>query len=317
MPPGDYVFRVAASDGQGKWNEPGAKLAFTVQPFFWQTLWFRVVGVLLLVGTSSAAAWWQLHRKHHRQLAELERERKQQADLAHAGRVALLGELSASLAHELNQPLAAILSNAQAGLRFLADDALDVNEVRASLKDIAEADRRAGEIIRRMRAMMKKGEAQMELRDINADIEQVLVLLHSDLVARNVVAATQLLPGLPPVHGDHIQLQQVLLNLIINGCDAMHDTPPDERRLLITTKRAADDMVQVSVADRGAGVAPQVFEQIFSAFYSTKSNGLGMGLAICRAIIKAHGGLLWAENNPDRGATFHFTLRLGEQKQQP
>ena len=170
----------------------------------------------------------------------------------------MLGELSASLAHELKQPLAAILSNAQAAQRFLADDPADVNEVRAILKDIAESDRRATEIIRRMMAMMKKGEAQMQPHDINADIEQVLGLLHSELASRQVAVATQLLPGLPAVHGDHIQLQQVLLNLIVNGCDAMHDTPPGERRLVITTERAADDMVCVSVTDRGPGIAPEI-----------------------------------------------------------
>jgi signal transduction histidine kinase/sugar lactone lactonase YvrE len=314
LPPGDYVFRVAAADGAGHWHEAGASLAFSVQPYFWQTLWFRVGGILLLVTTSSAAAWWLVHRQHRLQLAALERERQQQAELARVSRVSLLGELSASLAHELNQPLAAILSNAQAAQRFLADDPADVDEVRAILRDIAESDRRASEIIRRMRAMMKKGEAQMEPRDINADIEGVVALLHSELATRHVTVATQLLPGLPSVHGDHIQLQQVLLNLIVNGCDAMRDNPPDERRLLITTERAADDMVHVAVTDRGSGIPPEIIEQIFTAFYSTKSNGLGMGLSICRAIIKAHGGLLWAGNNPDRGATFHFTLRLGERR---
>jgi C4-dicarboxylate-specific signal transduction histidine kinase len=250
-------------------------------------------------------------KKHLRQIEELERARRQQAELARVSRVSLLGELSASLAHELNQPLAAILSNAQAALRFLADDQANVDEVRASLRDIAEADRRAGEIIRRMRAMMRKGEAQMELRDMNADIEQVLVLLHSDLVARNVSVTADLLPDLPPVHGDHIQLQQVLLNLIVNACDAMQDVAPDERRLLITTKRAADNMVHVSVADCGAGVDPGMLEQIFTAFYSTKTNGLGMGLSICRAIIKGHGGLLWAENNRDarRNIPLHARAR--------
>jgi signal transduction histidine kinase len=187
-----------------------------------------------------------------------------------------------------------------------------LNEVRSILKDITAADRRASEIIGRMRALMKKGEAQMESRDLNADIDQVLVLLHSDLLARNVTVTTELLPDLPPVSGDHIQLQQVLLNLIVNGCDAMQANAHDERRLVITTERAADGMVCVSVRDYGTGVEPEVVERIFDAFYSTKASGLGMGLSICRAIVRAHGGLLWASNNPDRGATFHFTLRLGE-----
>jgi signal transduction histidine kinase/ligand-binding sensor domain-containing protein len=315
LPPGRYVFRVAAADCMGEWNESGASLALTVQPFFWQTLWPRIGGVLLLVAAGSTAAWGYAHSKHLRQLAAFEIERSQQAELARVSRVSLLGELSASLAHELNQPLAAILGNARAAQRFLADDPADMNEVRACLEDIAESDRRASEIIRRMRSMMKKGEAQIEPRDINADIEQVLGLLHSEFTSRQVTVATHLLSGLPPVWGDHIQLQQVLLNLVINGCDAMHDTPPAERRLLITSQLAADKMVRVSVRDHGVGVPPKLLEQIFTAFFSTKKSGLGMGLSICRAIIEAHRGLLWPENNADRGATFHFTLRLGERKQ--
>jgi C4-dicarboxylate-specific signal transduction histidine kinase len=220
----------------------------------------------------------------------------------------LLGELSASLAHELKQPLTSILSNAQAALRFLNHPDLDVEEVRSSLHDIAEADRRANEIIERMRAMIKKGEADMELRDVNADIHHALLLIHSDLVVRNVDVSTTLSPELPMVSADHIQLQQVLINLIINGCDAMSDAPPDKRQLTIETTREGAGMIRVSVSDRGTGITPEVLEQIFMPFYSTKKHGLGMGLSICRAIIRAHGGQLWAENGPEGGAVFHFTL---------
>ncbi|HZJ17986.1 MAG TPA: two-component regulator propeller domain-containing protein, partial [Chthoniobacteraceae bacterium] len=176
--PHRYVFRVMASDGRGKWNEPGAQLAITVQPQFWQTLWFRAVAAGLVIGLNGGAVLWYTRRKHARQIAELERARQQEAELARVSRVSLLGELSASLAHELNQPLAAILTNAQAALRFLTHDPAELNEVRSILKDITAADRRASEIIGRMRAMMKKGEVQMESRDLNADIEQVLALLH-------------------------------------------------------------------------------------------------------------------------------------------
>ena len=315
LPPGRYTFRVATADAKGNWHESGASVALSVQPFFWQTLWFRAGGLFLLVAAGSAAAWWQQRRKHLRQIAELEQQRKHQAELAHAGRVALLGELSASIAHELKQPLAAILSNAQAGLRFLNNEPTEVEEVREILKDIAESDRRASEIIGRMRALMKKGEARMELRDLNADVEQVLMLIHSDLVARQVSIETQLSPDLPLVLGDHIQLQQVLLNLVVNGCDAMHASPSDERRLAIETTLDGTGLVRVSVVDRGTGVSPEKLERIFDPFYSTKDHGLGMGLAVCRAVVMAHGGRLWAENNSERGATFHFTLLPGEQKQ--
>lgn len=312
LEPGDYTFHVVASDGQGNWIEPGAKIAFTVQPLFWQTLWFRAALACLAIAVNGGAVWWYLRRRHVREVAELERTRQHEAELARVGRVALLGELSASLAHELKQPLAAILSNAQAATRFLDDDAPDLGEVRDILKDIAASDRRASEIITRMRALMKKGEAQMESRDLNADIEQVLELLHGDLVSRNVSIHTELAPDLPRVRGDHIQLQQVMLNLVVNGCDAMKENEADERRLIIATERDGSGLVCVRVSDLGSGVAPDSVERIFEPFYSTKAQGLGMGLAICRAIIHAHGGHLRVANNPDRGATFHFTLPVGK-----
>ena len=192
---------------------------------------------ILLIGATGSAAWWHLHRKHLRQLADFERERKQHAELAHASRVALLGELSASLAHELKQPLTAILSNAQAALRFLNETlGQEIGEVRDILKDIASQDRRASEIISRMRAMMKKGEAKMFARDLNADVQQALLLIHSDLVSRNVSVVTLLAPR--PTAGPRrscYQCQQVLLNLVINGCDAMHANAPEERRVAVET----------------------------------------------------------------------------------
>jgi signal transduction histidine kinase len=161
-----------------------------------------------------------------------------------------------------------------------------------------------------MRAMMKKGEPEPEPRDLNADIEEVLTLLHSDLVTRQVAVTTQLAADLPTIYGDHIQLQQVLLNLVVNGCDAMQTSTPSERQLIITTARDDADTVRVSVADRGEGIAPKMIERIFDPFYSTKEHGLGMGLAICQTIVRAHRGRLWAENNAPNGATFHFTLKV-------
>ena len=312
LPPGRYVFRVAASDGRGHWSAHEAGFAFVIQPFFWQTLWFRVGGMLLLLLAGGLAVWGYSRSRHRRQMADFERSRQQHAELAHASRVSLLGELSASLAHELKQPLASILSNAQAALRFLNSPPIDTEEVRGSLQDIADADRRANEIIERMRAMIKKGQAEMELRDVNSDIHQALLLIHSDLVGRNVVVTTDLSPDLPPVSADHIQLQQVLINLIMNGCDAMDALAPDQRRLFIETKKDQGALVRVSVSDRGTGITPELQENIFKPFFSTKRNGLGMGLSICRAIIRAHGGQLWALNHPDGGAVLHFTLQTGK-----
>jgi signal transduction histidine kinase len=312
--PGRDIFRVAASGNGEKWGDASASLEITVQPFLFQRLWFQVTTILLLIAAGGSLAWWSAHRRHLRQLDEIERTRLQQAELARVSRVSLLGELSSSLAHELNQPLAAILSNAQAALRFLADDPADMEETRACLTDIAEADRRASEIIRRMRSMMKKGEAQMEPRDINADIEEVLALLHSDLVTRHVMVTTDLEVDLPTVRGDHIQLQQVLLNLIVNASDAMQSAGSCPRGIVVSTRREKADTVRVSVSDSGPGLEENMLERIFDPFYSTKANGLGMGLSICRAIIKAHGGQLWAESQNKIGATFHFTLVIGVDK---
>jgi signal transduction histidine kinase/ligand-binding sensor domain-containing protein len=308
LSPGRYVFRVAHGDGKGSQGQSEATLTFVVQPYFWQTLWFRLGGVLLLVAASGAGAWYHLHRRHVRHIARLEEERKHHAELAHASRVTLLGELSASLAHELKQPLSAILSNAQAGLRFLANDPQDLVEVRDILADIASEDRRASEIIGRMRAMMQKGETQTEWRDLNADVLQALQLLRGDLMERSISVDTKLSADLPPVCGDHIQLQQVLLNLVVNGCDAMHGNSPEHRAILIETALESSDSVRVSVTDQGAGIPSGLMERVFEPFYSTKDTGLGMGLAICRAIITSHGGRLWATNNREGGAAFHFTL---------
>lgn len=309
--PGTYTFHVAATDAQGNWNQAGASLSFTILPFFYQTFWFRFGIVAFLATVGGTAVYWQTLRKHRRHLAELEQARRQHAELAHVGRVSLLGELSASIAHELNQPLTAILSNAQAAIRFLNLEPANLEEVRAILQDITAANHRASEVILRMRAMIKKGEAQLEQRDLNSDIEQVLTLLHSDLVARNVTVTTEFGPGLPLVNGDHIQLQQVLLNLIINGCDAMNRLEPDDRRLRIATVRDGAAFVRVSVTDHGPGIPTEKMDRIFEPFFSTKEHGLGMGLSICRAIVKAHGGSLWAESQPGANATFHFTLTTG------
>lgn len=231
------------------------------------------------------------------------------AELAHLTRVMTLSELSGSLAHELNQPLAAILTNAQAALRFLKADNLDMNEIAEILRDIVDQDRRAGAIIGGLRAMMKKGELQIEARDLNADIREVLGLIHSDLVARNITTSLQLSEDLPQVRADRVQMEQVLLNLVMNACDAMSGNPPDTRTLHIVTEQQADNLVLASVVDCGIGIRAELMDKIFKPFQSTKPDGLGMGLSICQSILAAHGGSIWASNNPGGGATFHFTLQ--------
>ncbi|HTP47405.1 MAG TPA: PAS domain S-box protein, partial [Casimicrobiaceae bacterium] len=221
---------------------------------------------------------------------------RQRDELAHLARVAMLGELSGSLAHELNQPLTAILSNAQAAQRFLVQSPPRVDKVADILIDIVKSDHRAGAVIQRLRSLLRKEEAQRHPLDINEVVEESLRLMRSDLLNRQVVVSSELAHALPAVSGDRNQLQQVLLNLVINGCDAMNGHRADNR-LVIRTQKTTNGNVEVSVADRGAGIPSADLERIFEPFMTTKSHGLGLGLAICRSIVEAHGGRLWATNN--------------------
>jgi two-component system sensor kinase FixL len=242
----------------------------------------------------------------------IEREAARQRDeLAHLSRVAMLGELSGSLAHELNQPLTAILSNAQAAQRFLAQSPPRLDKLAEILTDIVKSDRRAEAVILRLRSLLKKEEAQRHPVDINDLVEESLHLMRSDLLSRQVLVSTDLAGALPAVSGDRNQLQQVLLNFVFNGCDAMDGTGVD-RRLIVRTQTHADGNVEVSVADRGAGIPLADLERIFEPFVTTKPHGMGLGLSICRSIVEAHGGRLWATNNADGGATLHCELPAGK-----
>jgi two-component system sensor kinase FixL len=250
-----------------------------------------------------------------RKQAELEAAR-QRNELAHLSRVTTLGELSGSLAHELSLPLTAILSNAQAAQRLLAHGDADLAEVREILNDIVSEDRRAGEVIRRLRLLLKKGEVQQHSLRINKVVQDVLKLIRSDLVNQHVTVDIELARNLPTVTGDPVQLQQVLLNLVVNACDAMTDCDTPERRLLVRTgMENGSSAVRVSVTDRGGSIPEERMEQIFEPFFTTKANGMGLGLSVCRSIIVAHQGKLWATNNADCGATFHFSLPTGGVRQ--
>jgi two-component system sensor kinase FixL len=245
-----------------------------------------------------------------RKQAELEAAR-QRHDLAHLARVTTLGELSSSLAHELTHPLTAILSNAQAAQRFLDGDDVDLSEVREILKDIVTEDQRAAEVIHRLRRLLKKGEPQNYCDDVdlNEVIRDVLKLMRNDLINQNVTVDTDLAQNLPAVIGDRVQLQQVLLNLVLNACEAMTGNDSSKRQLLIASKMTKS-AVRVSVTDHGGGIPEQKMEQIFERFFTTKKKGMGLGLSICRTIIDAHRGKIWAANNADHGATFHFRLPI-------
>jgi len=233
---------------------------------------------------------------------------QQRGELTHLSRVTMLGELSGSLAHELNQPLTAILSNAQAAQRFLAQDDTRLGEVRDILKDIVAEDKRAGEVIRRLRLLLKKGELQKQEIDVHEVVEDVLHLIRSDLVNQGMTVKTELAAMSPIANADRVQLQQVLLNLVLNACDVMARDSTSSHRLVIGTRQGPGEPLLVSVSDDGTGIAPENLEKIFDPFFTTKAQGMGLGLSICRTIITTHGGKLWAANNPERGATFHFTL---------
>jgi PAS domain S-box-containing protein len=242
-----------------------------------------------------------------RQRAQREAQEQRQL-LTHLGRVAVLGELSGALAHELSQPLTAILSNAQAARRMLTRQPVDLREIDEILEDIASADRRAGEVIRRLRAMFKRGESNRQLLDLNEITRDVLDFARSDILTRHVQVTTRLAPELPKVTGDSVQVQQVLLNLIVNGCEAMIGNEPNDRALVIETSVVDHDTVGISVLDNGSGIRADILDQLFEPFVTTKHQGLGLGLTICRSIATAHGGQLWAGNNEDRGSAFRLLL---------
>jgi len=241
-----------------------------------------------------------------RKQAELEIA-QQRNELAHAGRVSTMGQLASTLAHELNQPLGAILRNAEAAELFLQNPSPDLDEVRAILADIRKDDERAGEIIDRMRALLKRRGLEHTTLDIAELVEDVMPLVHPDAVSRRVRLDIEIPRNLPPVRGDRVHLQQVLLNLILNGMDAMGDVPAEARRLTVRARQADAGTIEVAVADAGHGVPAEKLARLFEPFFTTKPNGMGLGLPISSTIIAAHGGRIWAENSP-AGATFFFTV---------
>ncbi|MGD9612000.1 MAG: PAS domain-containing protein [Kiritimatiellia bacterium] len=239
--------------------------------------------------------------------------RRVQNELAHAMRVSTLGELAASMAHELNQPLAAILSNAQAARRFLAAPDPDMGEIREILDDIVKDDKRAGEVIHHVRAMLQKqGQVSTEPLDLNELVRNTSHLVHSELIGRNIDLVLDLSPALPAIPANRVEMQQVLLNLMVNAMDAMRDQPAARRQLRIETF-AAGGGVRVAVRDRGPGIPEKTMADIFRPFFTTKTQGLGMGLVISRTMMEAHGGKLWAENAPDGGAIFWIEFPMQEE----
>ena len=285
---------------------PGSLLRFR-SPSLWEQYRWYVIAALAIIALQAVliADLLLQHTRRRRTEMDLRRNREQ---LAHVTRISTMGELAASLAHELNQPLTAILSNAQAAQRFLASKPADLREVQEILEDIVSDNNRAGEVIRRMRALVKKEELEFAPIHIASVIGEVVQLLHSDEILHNIHVELDCQDGLPNVRGDRVQLQQVILNLLMNAFDAMKQTPSQDREVMVRAHVNGDGVVEISVRDHGIGFPTDKLAKIFDPFYTTKHDGLGMGLAISRSIVEAHGGRLWAKNNTDRGSTFYFTI---------
>jgi PAS domain S-box-containing protein len=273
--------------------------------------WFLVRAVPLRDETGRIRKWYgTLTDIEDRKRAEKERERLRQleADLAYMNRLSMMGELAASLAHEITQPIAAARNNARAALNFLDQQPPEVGEIREALGCVVGDADRAGNIIDRIRDHIKKAPPRKHRFDLNEAINEVIVLAQSAIAENGVSVQTRLTEGPAPVEGDRVQLQQVILNLILNAAEAMRAVDEGMRELLISTEQSRTNSVLVAVRDSGPGINPEHIERVFDAFYTTKSSGMGMGLSICRSIIEAHGGRLWATRCEPRGALFQFTI---------
>ncbi len=240
-----------------------------------------------------------------------EEDRRQlREELTHVSRVTTIGTLTGALAHEINQPLTAIMSNAQSALRFLDAEKPNIDELRETLSDIVDDTTRSSDIVNHLRDLMKKGDFEAIPLKVNETIKEVINLTHRDAEKRRITVRFDIRENLPEVMGDKVQLQQVILNLIINGFDAMMYQEPNSRELVIQADQDEDNFIHVAVKDTGMGIEEEKLEQIFEPFISTKPEGMGLGLSINRYIINAHNGQIWATNNPDHGATVHFTLPI-------
>jgi PAS domain S-box-containing protein len=309
----------------GEWRDAddrrvaGLKVTGTAQPY--EKEYFHKSGsrVPVLVGSAifeggldeGVAFVLDLTDRKRAEWAERESERRYslvQTELAHANRVATMGHLSTSIAHEVKQPIAATVTNAQAAFRFLGAQTVDLNEIRQILTEIVKDGNRAGEVLDRIRALVKKAPPRKDRLEINETVLEVIALTRAEIAKNGVSVRTQLAETLPAIQGDRVQLQQVILNLLINAIEAMSGMSKGLRELLVSTAETDSEGVLVAVRDSGPGLAPESIDRLFEAFYTTKPGGLGMGLSICRSIIEAHGGQMWVTTNVPQGAIFQFAL---------
>jgi signal transduction histidine kinase len=278
---------------------------------FWDQYRLQAMTALAVVLFQAALIAWLLFERHRRRAAELS-SRLRLLEVIHLNRTATAGALSASVAHELNQPLGAILSNAEAAEVLLTANPPDVQLLREILADIRRDDQRAGEIIRRLRGMLRKSEVELQEFDLNETIDTAIHILEPEAIKRGIaLSAVNGLAALP-VRADQVHLQQVIINLAANGMDAMVDCGPGTRRLAFQTALVGDSEVEVSVADSGTGIPNDKLKDVFQTFFTTKPHGTGLGLSIARTIVETYGGRIWAENRPGGGAVFRFTLPLAQ-----
>jgi PAS domain S-box-containing protein len=261
-------------------------------------------------GVSFVVDMTDLKRAEEKLRASEQRFVDAQMELAHVTRMTTLGELTASIAHEVNQPLAAVVANAEAGLRWLDRESPDIAKARRSVEWIIDDGNRASEVIRRVRSLATKTSIEKVPLNINDVIGETILLVQRELSSRRVALRTDLAPALPAILGDRIQLQQVVINLVMNGLEAMQSVTDRPRELVIRSHQDGAQLVRVAVTDSGGGISAENADRLFSAFFTTKSSGMGMGLSICRSIIETHGGRMSAANNVGPGATFQFTLPL-------
>jgi PAS domain S-box-containing protein len=295
----DFEQRLLTPDGSVKY------LRVVGRPSNDASGYFEFVGAVTDI-TERKRAEQELHQKE----VSL---REVQTELAHVSRVTTMGQLAASIAHEVNQPLAGIVTNANASLRWLVGDSPNLAEAREAIRRSIRDGNRAGDVVSRMRTLFKKASTAKERFDINGAVEEVAVLTQSEARRNKVALRMELAANLPPAMGDRVQIQQVLMNLILNAFEAMSTVEDRERDLVIRTQRGEGDEVRVAVQDSGIGLDPKNVERIFDAFHTTKTGGLGMGLSISRSIIEAHGGQLRARTNSPRGAAFEFTVPIREE----
>jgi PAS domain S-box-containing protein len=290
----DFEHRLLMPDGSVKY------LRVVGRPSKDESGSFELVGAVTDI-TERKRAEEELHQKEGSLL-------EAQTELAHVSRVTTMGELAASIAHEVNQPLAGIITNANASLRWLAGELPNLNEAREAIRRIIRDGNRAGDVVSQMRALFKKARTAKERLDINEAIQEVVILTQSEVRRNKVTLRMELAVDLPSVMGDRVQLQQVVVNLILNAIEAMSTVENRERDLVIRTQRGEGVEVRVAVRDSGIGFDLRSAERIFDAFHTTKPGGMGMGLSISRSIVESHGGRLWAVSNDGPGVTFQFTL---------